>query len=325
MALLELLADGRFHSGQRLAEQMGVSRTAVWKRLQGLQQRYGLRVDAVRGRGYRLAGPLDLLDSQQIRDHLSPLAAQSLSDVSVTMATASTNESALQTPPEGVGAGRVWMAEYQHAGRGRRGRTWHSVFGGNLSLSLAWRFDLPIADLAGLSLAAGVVLAETLRDQGLSGHTLKWPNDILVADRKLAGILVEASGEATGPAVGVIGLGLNLRMPDASGAGIDQPWTDLARAGVELRSRNRFAATLVSALAEACTLYQSKQLQPFLSRWEGFDHCRNRRVRLIGGSGTTVGICRGIASSGALLLETDEGCREFRAGEISLRPVGDNA
>jgi len=319
--LLRELADGRFHSGQELADSTGRSRTAIWKQIQRLQEGLGLGIDAVRGRGYRLAQPLELLDADRIRAEFGASTHSLVDGLHVLGSVDSTNTRASADLPTESGRARVWLAEHQTAGRGRRGRSWVSTFGENLYLSLAWRFDLPMSQLAGLSLVAGVVVAETLHCEGLQGHALKWPNDVLVDGRKLAGILVDVSGEAGGPATAVIGVGINLSMPAADAGAIDQPWTDLRRVGVHL-SRNRVAGMLVERMVEACTTFSSGRLDPFLERWGRFDGLRGSRVAIVRGEHVVEGVYRGIAPSGALVLEEATGRTEHHAGEVSLRRPG---
>ncbi|MCB1775420.1 MAG: biotin--[acetyl-CoA-carboxylase] ligase [Gammaproteobacteria bacterium] len=319
--LLQRLADGRFHSGQQLAADLGLSRAAVWKHVRRLQADWGVPIDAVRGRGYRLPGGFEPLDEDAISGGLSKRASKCLDALTILTVVDSTNRVARESAPTQTGCARVWLAEHQTAGRGRRGRPWHSAFGGNLYFSFAWRFDLAMSELAGLSLVSGVVLAELLRDHGLAGHTLKWPNDLLHNQRKLAGILLEVSGEADGPATAVIGIGLNMRVPTDRGRQIDQPWTDLVRAGAGNMSRNGLVAGLVERLTDACQLYQASQLPPFLARWSMFDGLLDRPVQLLAGGTARQGIYRGISASGGMILENASGRSEHRAGEVSLRSV----
>ena len=319
--LLRQLADGRFHSGQQLAGAIGMSRTAVWKHMQKLREELGLSVDAVRGRGYRLSEPLELLDALRIDSYLADEARNHLDALNLLSSTASTNTCAKEDLPSESGCARVWLAEHQTAGRGRRGRHWVSSFGENLYLSMAWRFDLPMAELTGLSLAAGVAVAEALHQLGLDGQTLKWPNDVLIDGRKVSGILVEVAGESDGPASAVIGVGVNVRMPAADAASIDQAWTDLHRSGATEVSRNQLAGIMVQHLILACRLFARDGLTPFLTRWERFDRLPGEHVRLMRGDQTIEGVYRGITRSGAMLLENDSGCTEHHAGEVSLRRV----
>jgi BirA family biotin operon repressor/biotin-[acetyl-CoA-carboxylase] ligase len=316
--LLELLADGRFHSGQDLAAALGLSRAAVWKKLRRLASDFDLSLEAVRGRGYRLRQPLELLDSARVVAELDPEVRAGIDSLDVLRTVDSTNRCALEQPPSSPGRGRVWLAEHQTAGRGRRGRPWVSVYGGNLYMSLCWSFDLPMSRIGGLSLVAGAVVAEVLEQSGSLEHGLKWPNDVLVGERKMAGILLEAAGEAAGPTLAVIGIGMNLRLSDAAAA-IDQPWVDWARAvGVPL-SRNLLAARLIDRLTRACREFTQSGLAPFVARWSRFDILRGQRVTLLRGDETIEGDYAGIAADGALRLVTDAGLREYHAGEVSVR------
>jgi BirA family biotin operon repressor/biotin-[acetyl-CoA-carboxylase] ligase len=320
--LIRSLADGRFHSGEDLAAALGVTRAAVWKQLRRLSTNTGLQVHAVRGRGYRLAQPLELLDPERLRADSAAHANGRLERLWVLPSVDSTNSYLNRQSPPAAGRGLACLAEHQSAGRGRRGRGWVTPYGANLALSLAWRFDLPLAALSGLSLAVGVVLAETLQQFGLQGHQLKWPNDLHLEGRKLGGILVEARGEAHGPAVAVIGVGLNLRLADDQAQGIDQPWTDLASAGLIEVSRNQLAVRLLDGLAIACERYAGEGLTGFLPAWQGFDGYHGREVHLVSGERRVEGRYLGIDPSGALLLECDGRRQAFHAGEVSLRLTG---
>ena len=319
-ALLEALADGDWHSGEVLAERFGVSRAAIWKRLKGLERLPGITLEKVSGRGYRLCTPLELLDEEAIRVRLNPSRGERLQALELLLETDSTNQRARQLAPPMLHTGSAVLAEYQTAGRGRRGRQWVAPFGGSLCLSLAWRFDLPLAALSGLSLVAGVVLARVLAEAGLDGHCLKWPNDLLVDGRKLAGILVEASGEAAGPCTAVIGIGLNLKMDPALASCIDQPWSDLHRHLADPPSRNRLAGDLLDGLLQACIDYGQMGLEPFLEDWRRWDGFAGRPVVIHDHAGRSMaGTCRGVDERGGLLLDTGEALRTFHSGEVSLR------
>lgn len=319
--LIVILADGAFHSGEQLARHLDISRTAVWKRIGRLHEDFGLQVHAVRGKGYRLAAPIELLDVETLFDLLGGRGSGLLQSIELHFSCASTNALAAAALPQQCHSGRAWLAEHQSAGRGRRGRQWISALGSSINLSLAWRFDLPLASLAGLSLAAGVAVAEALADLGYATHNLKWPNDLVVEDRKLAGILVEVSGEATGPAVAVIGVGLNVRLARETAQMIDQPCIDLAAMRGDTLSRNFIAAKLLARLAAACEIFGAQRLAPFLTRWRHFDRLAGRRVSVQRGDQCIEGIYAGISDSGALMLRESNGISEHHAGEVSLRPV----
>lgn len=226
---------------------------------------------------------------------------------------ASTNALLLERAEAGAPSGKVLIAEAQTAGRGRRGRTWHSAPGDSLTFSLLWRFVAGTVPL-GLSLAAGVAVAEALSKVGAGDTALKWPNDVLKDGKKLAGILVELVPGA--PHVAVIGIGLNLRLPAAMpeelraqcaalDAAID-PNVLLAALLVELRAMlETFATASFAALRDAWTARHAFQDAP---------------VRLLSDfTPPREGLCRGVDETGALLLETAGGIERILSGEVSLR------
>jgi BirA family biotin operon repressor/biotin-[acetyl-CoA-carboxylase] ligase len=320
LMLVHLLADGRFRSGEALANTLGVSRAAVWKHVRELGSGLGLEIAAVRGRGYRLVTPIELLDRERIVAALAPETAAALAELVVVDTVDSTNARLAGQRPPRADLGIACVAEQQTAGRGRRGRSWVSPFGANVYLSLLWQFDLPAAALAGLSLAAGVAVAEALRGLGVGEAALKWPNDLLWRDRKLGGILVEMSGEAEGPTRAVVGVGVNHRMPAGDGALIDQDWIDLAGAAPRaVPSRNALVAALLDRLVAAMRQFGASGLAQFLPAWDALDGLRGREVVVRLGDRLIAGTELGVAPSGALRLLTAEGEREFLAGEVSLR------
>lgn len=306
--IIKLLSDGQFISGEEIGQKLNISRAAVSKHIKGLSD-WGLDIYRVHGRGYKLAKPLQLLDKSTLSETTSlPVELIPVID--------STNQYLLERV-ENLSSGSVCIAEYQTQGRGRRGRQWVSPFGSNLYLSMYWRLDAGMAAAMGLSLIVGVAIAEALEQQGISGVKLKWPNDLYINDRKLAGILVEMSGQAGGAAHLVIGMGLNVAMPENT-AGIDQPWVSLEEAG-EVPERNQLASALINAWKLALEEYEQRGMTGFVSRWNRLDNFLDRPVRLLLGPREISGIARGINEQGALLLETDQGIESFIGGEISLR------
>ncbi len=320
--LLRCLADGRFHSGEDLARALGVSRAAVWKQVRGLADAFGVEVTAVRGRGYQLTAPLDLLEIERIRDFLGDAARGALATLTLLDTVDSTNSHLLRErflAPERVAA---CVAEQQTGGRGRRGRGWVSPFGCNLYLSVCRRFEQPAAALAGLSLAAGVAVASALELEGARGVRLKWPNDLLWDGRKLGGILVEMSGEADGPSYVVVGVGVNVRMPHGAGESIDQPWVDLAEAtGGCPPARSRLAGVVLNRLVASLSRFETAGLAAFLPAWRAFDGLSGSDVTVRMGDATVNGRVLGVAQDGALRIATATGERRFMGGEVSLRPV----
>jgi len=312
LKLIDILADGEFHSGEQLGETLGMSRAAINKHIQTLKS-WGLEVYTVTGKGYSFPAPLQLLNEQEILGQLSQ------DDIAVIPVIDSTNQYLLERM-HSLPSGSVCLAEYQQAGRGRRGRHWFSPFGANLYMSMYWRLEQGPAAAMGLSLVIGIIMAETLRSLGAQDVRVKWPNDIYLHDRKLAGILVELTGKTGDAAQIVIGAGINLAMRTAEAAQINQGWINLQEAGVTI-NRNELAATLINRLREALPVFEQEGLTPFVTRWAELDNFINRPVKLLIGEREVHGIARGIDNQGGLQLEQDGKIQSWVGGEISLRPV----
>ena len=312
LKLVDILSDGEFHSGEQLGETLGMSRAAINKHIQTLKS-WGLDVYTVTGKGYSLSAPMQLLDEQAI------LSQVTQGNVSVIPVIDSTNQYLLERMHD-LQSGAVCIAEYQQAGRGRRGRQWFSPFGANLYMSMYWRLEQGPAAAMGLSLVIGIIMAETLRALGADDVRVKWPNDIYLNDRKLAGILVELTGKTGDAAQIVIGAGINLAMRTADASQINQGWINLQEAGVSV-NRSELAARLINSLREALPLFEQEGLTPFIARWAALDNFINRPVKLLIGEREVHGIARGVDSQGGLLLEQEGEIKAWVGGEISLRPV----
>lgn len=320
LKLLQYLADGRFHSGRELADSLGVTRSAVWQQVRHLTG-YGLDVHAVSGKGYRLACPVDLLDPPAIEAGLRPSARNRVSALEVLVETDSTNQRLAELPAQEA-HGRVCLAEYQHAGRGRRGSSWVMPLGAGLCLSVGWRFAALPKSFPALSLAVGTLAARVLGNLGVDDLLLKWPNDLFHRQRKLGGILVEVRAEAGGPCTVVVGLGLNVAVPERSALSIDQPWVDLRRIlGPDLPSRSRLAAELISALLGGLEAFGTEGFAPFAADWAKHDAVRGRTVELRFPGSSIVGQARGVDEDGALLLSVNGYLQRYTAGELSLRAL----
>lgn len=315
--LIEVLADGSFHSGTELGTRLGLSRAAVWKKIEALRE-MGLYVYSVKGRGYRLSQPIELLRDSEVSRHISASARRCLQGLTIHWELDSTNHYLMERVGS-LPAGQICLAERQTAGRGRRGREWVSPFGSNLYLSILWRFDKGAAALSGLSLALGVAVIRALEAVGVWGAQLKWPNDILWKGRKLAGILVEMVGESEGPCHVVLGVGINLNMPRHAEAGIDQPWADVAELAPV--GRNQLAGALASAIVDSLAMFDRQGLKGFTEAWHTYHAHGGALVRLHMGGRTVDGTALGIDETGALLLEVGGEVRRYASGEISLRPV----
>lgn len=310
LTLISILADGEFHSGEQLGERLGMSRAAINKHVQTLRD-WGVDVFTVPGKGYSLPEPIQLLDEEIINQQISQ------GTVAVLPVIDSTNQYLMDRISQ-LQSGDACVAEYQQAGRGRRGRKWFSPFGANLYLSMFWRLEQGPAAAIGLSLVIGIVMAEVLRDLGAEQVRVKWPNDLYLQDRKLAGILVELTGKTGDAAQIVIGAGINLAMRNVETDVINQGWINLQEAGLTV-DRNTLAVRLIAKLRAALVLFEQEGLSPYLSRWEKLDNFINRPVKLIIGDKEIFGISRGIDTQGALLLEQDGIIKPWVGGEISLR------
>jgi BirA family biotin operon repressor/biotin-[acetyl-CoA-carboxylase] ligase len=311
--LLNLLQDGRFHSGQDLGQALGISRSAVWKQLQLLEADLGLVVHKVRGRGYRLAVPVSLLDKARIENALQ---AQGW-DCESYQILDSTNAQALRTIAQGISRPLLIVAERQDAGRGRRGRPWISPYGANLYYSLSVPVQGGIKRLEGLSLVAGIAVVQCLRSYGVQDAMLKWPNDVLVRGQKVAGILLELVGDPADHCHVVLGIGINVNMRTADA--IDQQWTSLYLETDRLVDRSALAISLSQVLA---TYLQSLELRGFgalREEWESLNAWQGRAVSLVSGTQATHGYVLGITDQGGLRLDIDGKEEVFSGGELSLR------
>ncbi|ATM75861.1 MULTISPECIES: bifunctional biotin--[acetyl-CoA-carboxylase] ligase/biotin operon repressor BirA [Serratia] len=310
LKIISLLADGEFHSGEHLGESLGMSRAAINKHIQTIRE-WGLDVFTVPGKGYSLPAAINLLDAERILGLLEDKR------VTVLPVVDSTNQYLLDRLAE-LASGDACIAEYQQAGRGRRGRQWISPFGANLYLSMFWRLEQGPAAAMGLSLVIGIVMAEVLQRLGAEQVRVKWPNDLYLNDRKLAGILVELTGKTGDAAQLVLGAGINMAMRETNASQIDQRWINLQEAGITI-DRNELAAKLLNELRNSLRQFEIDGLAPFISRWRKLDNFIDRPVKLLIGEQQIFGIARGIDQQGALLLEQEGVIKPFIGGEISLR------
>jgi BirA family biotin operon repressor/biotin-[acetyl-CoA-carboxylase] ligase len=319
--LLTLLSDGTFHSGEALGTRLGISRAAIWKQVTTLRD-MGVNVHAITGKGYRIAGGIQLLDQKQILSNLYPEVAGSLSGFDLHFSIGSTNSEAMTKGAEGCSTYLI-MAEHQSQGRGRRGRSWVSPFGHNLYMSLLWTFQGGIGELEGLSLACALAVLRTLKKLSYEGGQVKWPNDVLLNNKKLAGILLEVSGDVSGPCKIVIGIGLNTDMPAEAGKCIDQPFSDLRSLKGERIDRNLIASVLISELVLIIREFELSGFGPLAGEWMSSDAYLGRGVEVRNAHHAMLGLCAGVDNAGRLLLDTTEGRKTISGGEVmpSVRPT----
>ena len=309
--LIALLSDGAFHSGERIGEQLGVSRASVNNYIKALQE-IGIDIYNVKGRGYRCVAPIELLDANLIQQQSRH------KNVKVEQILDSTNQWLLDNVNT-LESGQVCIAEYQISGRGRRGKRWVSPFASHLYFSYYKAFNLPLDKLSGLSLLIGIATLNALEALSIEGLKLKWPNDIYCQNKKLAGILIETAPSRSEMTKVVIGIGINVKMPPEQAVLIDQPLIDLAEISHQKVDRNALSALLIQELDKLLPIFEEEGLAPFIKQWLNYDHFIDQPINLLIGDKVESGICRGINEQGALLLDKNGNIIPFIGGEISVR------
>src|SRR5258706_6393218 len=315
---LRALADGRFHSGEDMARSFNRSRATLSEALKRAPE-LGIELFSVPGKGYRLAEPIEFLDAAAIARHLR--AADPRIALEIVDEIDSTSSRLLERAAQGAPSGTCLAAEWQNSGRGRRGRSWVSSLGGSLTFSLLWRFERGAGHLGGLSLAVGTAVARALADCGVQRVQVKWPNDVVADFRKLAGALVETSGEMQGPSVAVIGVGVNYRLGEIALDRIDQPVVDVAQCAPVLPSRSELLARLLATLSDSLDEFERDGFAASRDAWRALHAYQGRRVRVIPGRDAPFDAeVVDVAPDGALVVSTADGRTvNLSSAEISLR------
>jgi BirA family biotin operon repressor/biotin-[acetyl-CoA-carboxylase] ligase len=321
--LLALLATGEFHSGERLAKRLRISRGGIWKLIRSLQA-MGINIESVPRQGYRFPRAVDLLDRNAILAQMSSAVREVLDPLEVLLTVDSTNRYVAENAANPPGTTHVCVAEIQNAGRGRRGRSWVAPFGCGICMSMSWQFVEAPPTFSALSLAVGVAAVRAFRRLGIDGIGLKWPNDLIWQQRKLGGILIEMRGESAGPAQVVIGIGINMRMPAQVRIMLAEQQAALIADVHEIMrerapARNALIATLVEEVTGMLQTFGEKGFEPFAHEWRRLDTLADAPVRVISGTETTFGRARGVELDGTLLVDVDGQLRRFASGEVSLR------
>ena len=281
----------------------------------------------VRGNRARLDEDVELLSAAVVRGAVAPATTRWLRDLELRPYIDSTNTALLGRADHGAIAGRVIAAEVQTAGRGRRGRTWLSPFARNLAVSIGVAINRPVAEIGALSLVVGVAVRRALVHHGLSGVALKWPNDVLLDGRKVAGILIELV-RAVAPVEVVIGIGVNIGCASRVASRVDQSIADVAEQ-VDDPSRNALLARILDHLVAVCRQFDAAGLEPFLNEWNAVHYFRGARVVVtpvdVGGAAEAsraasfAGDVLDVGADGALRIETADGVRTFTGGEVTMR------
>jgi len=329
LPVLRQLSHDQFFSGEVIAQRLNCSRGTVHNAIRAAQDA-GFSVHAVHGRGYRLTAPVSWLDADRLHHEFDQRGIQLKYVDQIPSTNAWMLDWAARDPPERAAHRALVCAEWQSKGRGRRGRDWHTDLGGGLMFSFLWRSTRPAAQLSGLSLAVGVALVEGLREFGLAGAQVKWPNDIQIAGAKLAGVLIELASDklasdVLAPSTAVIGVGINVSGGEALSKRVGQPVTDLSAhlsSPLGYVDRNDLLLRLVSTLDAALTLFEREGFAAFHAAWHACHAHQARPVSLQIGQGELItGIALGVDAQGALQVETANGVQTFHSGEVSLRAV----
>ena len=315
--ILRLLTDGKFHSGETIANHFNISRATVWNAIQHAES-LGVEVFSVRGRGYKLPQTLKLLDELAILNAIGEQRAWFKLEVHDHLE--STNSYLMKKISSGQAHASCVVANLQTKGRGRRWRSWQAGLGASLTFSLLWRFQCGASALSGLSLAVGVALIRALHCLGITQAQLKWPNDVLIGREKLAGILIELQGDMEGPSAAVIGVGINLNLPTNIKQQIDQPATDLASVTPNTINPNELLGLLLKHLAEVLSDFEQHGFTQVRDEWTKHHAYHLKPVKMLHPDGReTMGNVVNVAEDGILLVSTALGEQRFSSGEISLR------
>lgn len=296
---------------------MGYAEEDLFQRLKEYQAS-GVEFLQLDSQSCQLKYPLDLLEIDRIRSGIPEIILSQLSSIERHTVLDSTNSALLNLPAEEQHA-RVYLAEYQTAGRGRFGRQWVAPFASGLCLSLGWQFQKNIDQFQLISLLPAVAVIRTMHKIGLDEARVKWPNDVICRGHKLAGMLIEISAKNPGVQGVVIGVGLNVYNRTEMSAQIQQPWTAIDQQLDSLPARSELAAQLITELLRLIQTIEQGGLTEIRNEWQCYDALKNRSVTLINGKQKQKGISRGISEDGSLCVEINGQLKQFVSGEITLR------
>lgn len=311
--LVNLLNDQAYHPGDAVGIALSMSRAGIWKYIKKLRA-YGIEIRSVKGKGYQLTQPLTLMEEERINIYLSKHMTLHMLE---TVDSTNTFLRALPLSPHPV----ICIAEQQSVGRGRLKREWHSPFAQNLYFSFAYTLEKNISELGGLSLMVALAVCAAIEKTSPLKDPLqiKWPNDILINDKKIAGILIEANAETQGFCQIIIGIGVNVNMREAPSTSITQAWTSLYAETGLYQDRNKLAAALIKQLESFLSLFSEQGLSPFLKAWQERDYLFNQVLSLTAHQLNIVGIGQGVNAQGHLLVHLpDNTIRSFSSGESTL-------
>jgi BirA family biotin operon repressor/biotin-[acetyl-CoA-carboxylase] ligase len=315
--VINLLADGQFHSGEDVGGKLGISRSAIWKIVKQLEE-LGLDVHRVQGRGYCIPGGIQFFSEEKIRQHLSAEANQQLKKLDVFDCVNSTNSYLNSKVKDNWPSGSVCVAEHQTEGRARQGRHWVSPYGKNIYMSLLWKFAPGPSALTGLTLLVGLAIIRALSKMNIMDLHLKWPNDVMWHGAKLAGVLTEINIDDINGCHAIIGIGLNLHISPKMRAQIDKRIIDVQTILGCSPDKNTMTAFLLEELFAILPEFEKKGFEAFVEQWESYDLLRTKKVTVQTAHNKVMGVAQGIDHTGALTMRVNGQIERFYSGEVSI-------
>lgn len=320
LELLRQLADGHCHSGNTIGEQLGVSRTAVWKHIRQLTE-LGLAIKRIPQQGYQLTSPIQPLDEQLIRQQLDTKHFNKSVNFHLFATIDSTNRFLKELSHSS--SLDICCAETQTHGRGRFGRHWVSPFGENIYCSGRWELNCCLSRLSGLSLVVGLAILASLQASHIQQNIqLKWPNDLLWCDKKLCGILIEVIGETNGCAQVIIGIGMNVNTATHEHPLPDKPWCSLYEITGQRYDRNKLLAYLIYYLNEYMEKFLRIGFSGFNQNWQEVDYLYGKFITVSQPTGLIKGEACGVNEFGQLCLRDEQGTMHYlSSGDTSLSAI----
>ncbi len=313
--LLNLLSNGACFSGQYLGDKLGVSRAAIWKHIEKLEQ-LGLTIERLPKQGYRVKHPFVPLSETRIQQALEAEFKEPI-DCHAFASIDSTNRFLRTIPAKPQMT--CCIAEAQTKGRGRFGRHWHSPFGENIYCSLSMHIEGDPSHLSGLSLVVSLAMHSVLQAYTDKSIAIKWPNDLLWEHQKLAGTLIEMTAEGNSGTDIIIGMGLNINSISASQTSIDRPWCSLRDITQQSFDRNQLIIELIKTLKIELQVFLQAGFQGFQARWNALDYLKNQEITVSKPTEKITGVGCGVSKAGYLLLKDKKGAMHtFSSGDTTL-------
>ena len=316
---LHILSDGNFHSGEKMAADMGCSRVTVWKSISELKS-LGINIFSVKKKGYRLPKKISFFNIENIQRELGEL--NQFINLELLNVTDSTNKYLNASANEKPHASVV-IANIQTKGKGRRGRSWHASVGESLAMSILWKFDKGASGLSGLSLVVGLAIQRLMKKIGINNSFLKWPNDLLILEGdtyfKLAGVLIELQGDLESRCSAVIGVGLNYDLSNDILNNIDQPATNIKKYLHSDIDLNQLSAMLIKEIINALSEFENNGFLSVKDEWLSYNAFKEKTISFIKSGGELItGQIVDIENDGALKILQNNGIHEtLISGEVS--------